>query len=157
MFSNFDAGWVDFELPGTYAYGLSYLTPVPFEWLDAAIHGLETLQPFCVKGYLEPCRMICTVSYRNCYVVCEDDDRAVLDANKLQFKCSTMGMLEFCQQLADDIQRDLDAWAGFYSHCEDSDLPANKQRLLQKLERLRELIEQRRDAFAEGQMFIGWL
>ena len=62
MFSNVDAGWADFQLPGTYPYSLSYLTPVPFEWLDAAIHGLETLQPFCVKGYLEPGRMICTPS-----------------------------------------------------------------------------------------------
>ena len=156
MFSNIHAGWVDFELPGTHAYGLSYLSPVPFEWLDAAIHGLETLQPFCVKGYLEPGRMICTVSYHNSYVVCEDEEYSVQYGENPDFKCSSTGMLEFCQQLADDIRRDLDAWVGFCNHRGDSGLSANKQQLMQKLERLRLLIEQRREALSGGSMFIGW-
>ena len=153
MFSNVDAGWADFQLPGTYPYSLSYLTPVPFEWLDAAIHGLETLQPFCVKGYLEPGRMICTVSYRNCYVVCEDDDRTVEDADKLNFKCSTMGMLEFCQQLAEDIQRDLDAWACFYA----SSKPDDKALLERKLVQLHQLIRKRESILAGQSSFYGWL
>lgn len=153
MFSNIHAGWVRFQLPGTSACDLSYLTPIPLEWLDAAIHGLETLQPFCVKGYLEPGRMICTVSYRNCYVVCEDDDRAVEDANKLPFKCSTMGMLEFCQQLADDIQRDLDAWACFYA----SSKPDDKALLERKLAQLRQLIRKREGILAGQSSFYGWL
>ncbi len=45
-------GWSDFSLNGTSVYGLSYLTDVAFEWVGQAIHGLETLHPFCVKGSL---------------------------------------------------------------------------------------------------------
>ncbi len=39
-----------FHLDGTSAYGLSYLDDVPFEWLEQAVHGLETMLPFCVKS-----------------------------------------------------------------------------------------------------------
>ena len=153
MFSNIHAGWVDFELPGTHAYGLSYLSPVPFEWLDAAIHGLETLQPFCVKGYLEPGRMICTVSYHNSYVVCEDEEYSVRYGETPDFKCSSTGMLEFCQQLADDIQRDLDAWACFYA----SSKPDDKALLERKLAQLRQLIRKREGILAGQSSFYGWL
>ena len=58
-------GWTDFSLEGTSVYGLSYLDDIAFEWLDQAIHGLETMLPFCVKGFLEPGRMLCTVSFWN--------------------------------------------------------------------------------------------
>ena len=153
MFSNVDAGWADFQLPGTYPYSLSYLTPVPFEWLDAAIHGLETLQPFCVKGYLEPARMLCTVSYGHCYMICEDEDQTVNDAAKLDIQHSTMGMLAFCQQLAEDIQRDLDAWACFYA----SSKPDDKALLERKLVQLHQLIRKRESILAGQSSFYGWL
>ena len=35
-------GWSDFQLDGTSTYGLSYLDDIAFEWVDQAIHGLET-------------------------------------------------------------------------------------------------------------------
>lgn len=153
MFSNINAGWVDFQLPGTDAYGLSYLSPIPFEWLDAAIHGLETLQPFCVKGYLEPGRMICTVSYRNCYVVCEDEDQTVSDATKLEIQHSTTGMLDFCTQLAEDIQRDLESWACFYASSKPTDLALLKK----KLSQLCRQIKKREGILAGQSSFYGWL
>ena len=53
-------GWTDFSL-GQEVYGLSYLTNVPIEWVNQAIHGLETLEPFAVHGVMEPDRMICLV------------------------------------------------------------------------------------------------
>ena len=49
-------GWSDFQLDHTSVYGLSYLDDIAFEWIDQAIHGLETMMPFCVKGFLEPDR-----------------------------------------------------------------------------------------------------
>lgn len=52
-------GWTLFSLEGTESQLLSYLDDIAPEWLDQAIHGLKTLQPFCVKGFLEPMRMIC--------------------------------------------------------------------------------------------------
>ena len=51
-------GWTLFSLEGTESQLLSYLDDIAPEWLDQAIHGLKTLQPFCVKGFLEPMRMI---------------------------------------------------------------------------------------------------
>ena len=47
---------VIFQLDHTSVYGLSYLDDIAFEWIDQAIHGLETMMPFCVKGFLEPDR-----------------------------------------------------------------------------------------------------
>ena len=43
-------GWTDFSLEGTSVYGLSYLDDIAFEWLDQAIHGLETMLPFLCQG-----------------------------------------------------------------------------------------------------------
>lgn len=47
-------GWTLFSLEGTESQLLSYLDDIAPEWLNQAIHGLKTLQPFCVKGFLEP-------------------------------------------------------------------------------------------------------
>lgn len=46
-------------------YELSYLTDVSLEWLDSAIDGLKNLKPFAVRGFLEPKRIICVISYWN--------------------------------------------------------------------------------------------
>lgn len=44
-------GWTDFSLEGTASYGLSYLDDIAFEWVEQAIHGLETLLPFWCKRF----------------------------------------------------------------------------------------------------------
>ena len=44
-------GWSEFKLDGTLRYELSYLDDIAFEWVAQAIHGLETMMPFCVKGF----------------------------------------------------------------------------------------------------------
>lgn len=44
------------------------LTKPEGEWIDCAIYGMETLQPFCVQGSLEPDLMICTVNLQSCYI-----------------------------------------------------------------------------------------
>ena len=75
MLTKPEAGWSDFSLTGTSAYPLSYLDNIPFEWLDEAIHGLEILNPFCVKGFMEPGRFICVVSFWNCHIICEDENK----------------------------------------------------------------------------------
>lgn len=72
-------GWTDFSLEGTGTYALSYLDDIAFEWIDQAIHGLETMLPFCVKGFLEPNRILCTVSFWNCHIIIEDDERFPLN------------------------------------------------------------------------------
>ena len=103
-----DAGWTDFKLGSKETrYSLSYLTDIAVEWLDQAIHGLETLEPFSVHGFCEPGRMICTVSYWNCYIIFEGDDR--------NDKCESVytvheNMIEFCRKLYSDIDSNLEEW-----------------------------------------------
>ena len=71
----------------------------------------------------------------------------------LDIQHSTMGMLEFCQQLADDIQRDLDAWACFYA----SSKPDDKALLESKLAQLCQLIRKCEGILAGQSSFYGWL
>ena len=52
-------GWSNFQLEGTSQYGLSYLDDIAFIWVEQAIHGLEEMLPFCVKGFMEPNRFLC--------------------------------------------------------------------------------------------------
>ena len=46
-------GWSDFQLNGTSLYELSYIDDIAFEWVEQAIHEIETMLPFCVKGFME--------------------------------------------------------------------------------------------------------
>ncbi len=146
-------GWTDFQLEGTSVYGLSYLDDIAFEWLDQAIHGLETLYPFCVKGFLEPGRMLCTVSYWNCHIVLEKDERNPLGEKDIDLQYSHTSMLEFCKYLYDDIRGNVDKWTEFLDYPKEN-LVEKKQRLLQKLERLKELIAEKEECFGENRCFL---
>ena len=102
-------GWTLFQLEeNAPKYDLSNLTNVCFEWLNQAIHGLETLEPFSVHGVCEPGRMICTISYWNCYVIFEGEDRE--DSCSEEVYCSHMSMIDFCKQLYKDIEVNIDEW-----------------------------------------------
>ena len=113
MLTKPEHGWTDFQLEGTGIYGLSYLDDIAFEWLDQAIHGLETMLPFCVKGFLEPRRLLCTVSYWNCHIVVEADGRNPPGAEDLRTEWSHTSMLEFCKQLHHDVAAHAEEWAVF--------------------------------------------
>ena len=146
-------GWTDFSLEGTFAYGLSYLDDIAFEWLDQAIHGLETLSPFCVKGFLEPNRMLCMVSYWNCHIIVEDDERRPLRQEQIRREYSHTSMIEFCKCLYSDISEQIDAWVSFVDYV-DADPEKKRQQLFQKLEKLKELIGQREECFGENRCFL---
>ena len=124
-----------------------------FEWLDQAIHGLKTLQPFCVKGFLEPMRMICVVSYWNCHILVEDDDRDPLNPEEVLHEISHTSMLEFCRQLRDDIRANLEQWVRFVDYHEE-DLEEKRLRLEQKLAELDTLIAAREESFDEWHCFL---
>ena len=141
-------GWTLFSLEGTESQLLSYLDDIAPEWLDQAIHGLKTLQPFCVKGFLEPMRMICVVSYWNCHILVEDDDRDPLNPEEVLHEISHTSMLEFCQQLRDDIRANLEQWVRFVDYHEE-DLEEKRLRLEQKLAELDTLIAAREESFDE--------
>ena len=154
MLTKPEAGWSDFSLDGTSVYPLGYLDNIPFEWLDDAIHGLETLNPFCVKGFMEPGRFICVVSFWNCHIICEDEDRDPLDPQNTIHEISHTSMLQFCQQLYDDISENLDDWACWDTFDEELDFDTNKEELIIKLARLKELIAENEEHFGEDRGFL---
>lgn len=145
-------GWSDFHLEGTSTYSLSYLDDIAFEWVEQAIHGLETMLPFCVKGFLEPNRLLCTVSYWNCHIVCEDEDRYPLDKENVVNELSHTSMLQFCQYLYKDISRNMNEWISFINH-EDIDVAKRNKDLVQKLLHLKELIVEREEWFGKNRCF----
>ena len=153
MLTKPEAGWSDFSLDGTSVYPLSYLDNIPFEWLDDAIHGLETLNPFCVKGFMEPGRFICVVSFWNCHIICEDEDRDPLNPQNTTHEISHTSMLQFCQQLYDDISENLDDWAR-WDYDPELDFDTNKEELIIKLVRLKELIAENEEHFGENYCFL---
>ena len=54
MLTKPQSGWTDFSLDDTCIYGLSYLGDIAFEWLDQAIHGLETmLSLMCINDVVK--------------------------------------------------------------------------------------------------------
>ncbi len=111
------AGWSDFQIDDEHTYSLSYLNDVALEWLDQAIHGLTTLEPFAVHGFCEPDRMVCTVSYWNCYVVFEGD--GMFNPNSYNHMYGAgLKMIDFCKALYSDVQNNIDDWV----HWDDSSL-----------------------------------
>ena len=146
-------GWSDFQLEGTSVYGLSYLDDIAFEWVEQAIHGLETMSPFCVKGFMEPNRFLCLVSFWNCHIVCEDDERYPLNKDDVINDYSHTSMLQFCEYLYNDINQNIDEWVSFTDY-EDIDVKERKNVLTQKLARLRKLISEREECFGEDRFFL---
>ena len=147
------AGWSDFQLNGTSLYGLSYLDDIAFEWLEQAIHGLETMLPFCVKGYMEPGRFLCVVSYRNCHIIFVNDERHLLDNDDIDTEYSHTSMLEFCKYLYNDIKADMDEWVTFVDY-RDDDWDEKRKVLEGQLDRLKELISEKEEYFRADRCFL---
>lgn len=145
------AGWTDFQLEGTSVYSLSYLDDIAFDWLEQAIHGLETMLPFCVKGFLEPNRFLCTVSYWNCHIVCENDGRDYSSSESVIHEYSHTSMLQFCEYLYNDIKSDIDGWASFVNQ---DKLKEKKKLLEENLAKLEKLISERREWFGDDKGFL---
>ncbi|MBD5146167.1 MAG: hypothetical protein HDT21_09740 [Ruminococcus sp.] len=153
MLTKPDAGWTDFQLEGTSVYSLSYLDDIAFKWVEQAIHGLETLLPFCVKGFLEPNRFLCTVSYWNCHIVCEDEDRDYLSSEDVRNEYSHTSMLQFCEYLYNDIKSDIDGWTSFVDYAENN-FKEKKKLLEENLAKLEKLISERREWFGDDRCFL---
>ena len=146
-------GWSEFKLDGTLRYELSYLDDIAFEWLEQAIHGLETMLPFCVKGYMEPGRFLCVVSYWNCHIICENDERNLLDNDDIDTEYSHTSMLEFCKYLYNDIKADMDEWVTFVDY-RDDDWDEKRKVLEGQLDRLKELISEKEEYFRADRCFL---
>lgn len=111
------------------------------------------MRPFCVKGFLEPNRFLCTVSYWNCYIICENDERDSLRTEDVINELSHTSMLQFCQYLYDDIKQNVNEWISFNDHVE-VDAAMRKTVLTQKLTYLKDLISEREKCFGESRCFL---
>ena len=153
-----DAGWSDFQLKDTSRYALSYLNDIAFQWVDQAIHGLETLLPFCVKGFMEPGHFLCIVSYWNCHILCEDEGRCPLNKDDIEIELSHTSMLQFCQYLYDDISQNIDEWVSFPPFFDASAMKRmkkhRKKALSKKLSRLDRLISENKQQFGDKRIFL---
>ena len=159
MLSIPEDGWTDFQLGSENTkYSLSYLTDVAVEWLDQAIHGLTTLDAFSVHGFCEPGRMVCTVSYWNCYVIFEGDG---WEDNCESVYTVHISMIDFCRKLYADISGNLEAWV----HWDDDSLEedggsleeaVNRRRteIQGKLDALKKLIDENAEGFDEHGCFF---
>lgn len=146
-------GWTDFELSGTSTYSLSYLDDIAYEWLEQAIHGLESLSPFCVKGFLEPNRFLCVVSYWNCHIIIEDEKRNRLTKEDIFNDYSHTNMIDFCKYLYQDIRNNFEEWVSFKDYG-DNEETVKKEELILKLKKLENLINEKEGFWGEGRNFL---
>ncbi len=131
-----------------------YLTDIAMEWLDEAIRGLGTMSVFSVHGVCEPGRMICTVSYWNCHVIFEGEERNnFCEGTEHAHVC----MLDFCRALHADISANLDAWVCWDEYYVNNPHPqyilALKKRredLQERLDLLYDLIDQQERNFGSN-------
>lgn len=155
MLARPEFGWTDFQLEGTSIYVLSYVDDIAAEWLDQAIMGLSTMKPFCVKGFMEPGRVLCTVSYWNCHVIAENDGNDYLEQKDVELEYSHTSMLDFCKYLYDDISSSLDQWADFTNRGPAGVMQHHRKKSLlkKKLATLGDLIAKREEAFRSNRAF----
>ncbi len=157
MLSQPQDGWTVFRLGEKTEYRLSYLTDVASDWLDRAIYGLETLDVFSVHGFSEPGRMVCTVSYWNCYAIFEGDSSGEVCQEVYTYHISMPG---FCRQLAADIGDHLEAWVHWdddvLEEAGDPEAAARERRamLQSKLDRLNRLLDERVEDFTGDASFF---
>ena len=149
MLSETEYGWTKFRLEGTGDYWLGYLTDVPFKWLDAAIHGLETMSGFSVFGMMEPNYFICEVCDDHSLITVEDQyTHGIISSEK-----SPVGIMGFCEELYSDILRDIGEFVkGFMLvTIEDDDeyeleMMLRRQELTRRLDHLRCLLNEKRQS-----------
>ena len=150
-----EAGWTDFSIDDEHTYPLSYLTDVAVEWLEQAIHGLTTLEPFAVHGGCEPGRMVCTVSYWNCYIVFESD--GLVNKNTcMEMYGVALSMIDFCKILYEEISRDLEDWVHWDDSAMQSRIGFDERRKMiqEKLAALKELLDSRQEYFGPHRCFF---
>ena len=145
-------GWTTFELSKN-KYSLSYLTDVSMDWLNAAINGLKNYRPFSVDGYLEPDRMICTVSFWNIHIFTDFDENEAMNVEDYNYETIHINMIEFCEKLYNDVNNNLQEWINWF--CDDEiDLKEREKELKKKLSELRLLIDEKKDDFKGGIFFL---
>lgn len=100
-------GWCTVTL-GDFSSRASYLTDVPFDCIDAAIHAIESHMPFCVRFDAEGWDFYVMSDVCNTYVVVEKEDT-------IFYKCgSVVDKDDIALQIYKDISEDFDEWVSFF-------------------------------------------
>ena len=117
--------------------------------------------PFTVHGFSEPGRMLCTVSYWNCYIVFCDDENYEEAAEDIRSEYIHKNMMEFCEELHRDIRENIDAWCKWFTDYEAetegeeqafyADIKVQLEELLAKLAAL---ISEKKQMFGGGYAFF---
>ena len=152
MLSKPENGWTTFELSKN-KYSLSYLTDVSMDWLNAAINGLKNYRPFSVDGFLEPDRMICTVSFWNIHIFTDFDENEAMNVEDYNYETIHINMIEFCEKLYNDVNNNLQEWINWFCY-DEIDLKEREKELKKKLSELRLLIDEKKDDFKGGIFFL---
>lgn len=129
------AGWVNLQFTKE-EHELSWLTSVPLQWLDAAIYGMKTGDPFTVWGDQESEGIVyCSVTDSGIYVV-EENNYKNIEYVKLYPE-------EFCRLLYKDISENIDAWVNEWLI---ADTPEESRRMIQeKLDELDGVFKENRE------------
>lgn len=101
------------------------------------------MSSFCVIGLLESDRKVCIVSFWNCHIV-EEEEAYPLKKENIKYEFSHTSMLEFCKYLYSDVSNHVDEWTKFVNYNQE-DIDEKRVKLLQKLERLKVLINEKED------------
>lgn len=130
-----EAGWTKLQFTKE-EHELSWLTSVPLQWLDAAIYGMKTGDPFTVWGDQESeGKVYCTVTQDGCYVFEEYNYRDV--------EYVWLFPEEFCRLLYKDISENIDAWV---KEWDIGDTPEESRRLIQgRLDELEGVFKENRE------------
>jgi len=75
---------------------------------------------FCVKGFLEPYRILCDVSFWNCHIIIENEERYPLKKEDIEFEYSHTSIIDFCKNLYNDISSNVDKWVSFVDYHKDN-------------------------------------
>lgn len=140
-------GWTVFTQPGgTRYFNLGYITDVAMEWLDGAIFGLTYDNPFIVKGFCEPCWMVCAVTADECLLYCDDSIDPPDVFRQPPLAVSPVRMTDFCRALHDDIANHLSAWVDWELFDEegpeaDQSRAAREDALRTRLQTLKSLLD----------------
>ena len=146
-------GWTYFCLEG-HNHRLSYMTYVPLDWLNAAIYGLENLTPFALEGFSEPRRFLCLVSYWNCHIIVENDEKFPLLESELERSFIHITMLDFCKMLYSDIKNNIAEWSDWKARNDNAEKEKTREEILSRLEKLEELIKKREAHFKDNCCFL---
>ena len=63
-------------------------------------------------------------------------------------------MLQFCEYLYADVKENVEEWSQFVDYGDNTDFPSKQKLLTEKLEKLKALINERREWFGEDRCFL---